>query len=240
MAPNEDPVPPRPRPSRVSDYAAVLAEQLRQSGMSEQQVRVVVADVLDHVEVTREDPVTSFGQPADYAAQWARPIGPGRIALRILGGTLGSAGILAAVYGVLGGGEWTASTGIRTADAFTVGMVAVGIAVLPWTFDLWASRRAARRFGVGGEVPTGVWRLVVSVAVVGGWFWLGHRFGWVSSDATLFAAPRWAVVVGGAVVAPLLFLVREPRTPSVPRPPGHPTGWWDRFRVDVLGDPPRR
>ena len=94
MTPTNDPIPPRPTATAASGYAAVLAEQLRQSGMREERVRVVVADVLDHVHATGEDPVEAFGQPADYAAQWAPPLGPGPIVLRILAGGPGGGRLL--------------------------------------------------------------------------------------------------------------------------------------------------
>lgn len=237
MAPNDDPI--RPRPTAAAAYAAVLAEQLRQTGMREEQVRVVVADVLDHVHATQEDPVTAFGQPADYAAQWARPLGPGRIGLRVLAAALGSAGFFAMVFGVLGGGDWTRDVDIDGGDVTVAGGVALITSVLPWTVDLWLSRRAARRFGTGRDVPTTLVRVVAAMGFLGGLVLVGERLGWMSSDVPVFSVPRWALAAGGVLAAPLLFVVREPRSPSLPRDPGRPATGWGRLRDRVLGNPPR-
>lgn len=217
----------------------MLAEQLRQTGMREERVRVVVADVLDHVRATGEDPVEAFGQPADYAAQWAPPLGPGPIVLRILLGALGAAGFFAILYAVQAGGDWTGAVRIRVSDAFLVVPVALVAAVLPWTLDLWVSRRAARRFGAGRDVSTTLVRVVVIVVLFGGPILVGQRLGWMGSETVLFSVPRWVLAVGGAVAAPLVFVVREPRAPSVPRPPGRRPRWWSRLRARLLGSPPR-
>ncbi len=128
---------------------------------------------------------------------------------------------------------------IRVSEAFTVGAFALAAALLPWTLDLWVSRRAARRFGTGRDVPTTLVRVLGPLVLFGGLFLVGSRLGWMGSETVLCSVPRWVLAGGGAVAAPLIFVVREPRAPSVPRPSGHRTRWWSRLRARLLGSPPR-
>ncbi|MBM6402820.1 hypothetical protein JQN72_00990 [Phycicoccus sp. CSK15P-2] len=226
----------RPRPDAAAAYGAMLAEQLRQGGLAEPRVRVVVADLLDHVRTTGEDPVQAFGQPADYARAWVRPLSRWRVLGRAVATAVGAVGMFAAVTAFFRGGSWSARMSVTIGDLVVLAVFALGAGVLPWTLELWLGHRAARRVGRRPRVPDVVIRAGVMLLVLGLLFTVFTAFDPEVWEPVVLGPPRPVVFVVGMVVAAVLSMVRQPRSPALPRLPGTPERWWER----TPGRPGRR
>ena len=200
-------------------YARSLSEQLRVNGVPETKVREIVAQVEAHIKATGEDPVEAFGQPVDYAAEW-QPLGPRRWFTQLLLGVVLAAGVLAIVKVVTSEQGWFQGVPLDTRDLPHFGLFVGLLAVMPWTIDLWLSRRRGSRLGES-ERPT-EWpfkwaALIVLVAVVTSVAgFLGEPAGRV-----LFTVSRWLLLVLGLATLPiLLFGGPHPGMDSHPRAPG--------------------
>ena len=51
--------------------------------------------------------------------------------------------------------------------------------------------------------------------------------------------PRWAYAVGGAFLAPLLFVAGDPPRRDLPRPPHAPKTWWTRVKERIVARLPQ-
>lgn len=214
-------------------YAKALAEQLRLNGVAEPKVREIVAQVEAHTKATGEDPVDAFGQPVVYAAQWKR-LTPRRWLGQVLLGVGASLGIVGVSTTVTAEGPWGGVVPIVVDDVTLLGVSVVLLALLPWTADLWVSRRRASRLGVGSTrhgwpVRAGV---VIGIATVAGFgMWL---FDGPEPSQTLFEVPRWSLLAVALASIPTLFLSGPaPGQNTHPRPPGpagDPPPWPARIR----------
>ncbi len=205
----------------IGPYMALLAEQLRQAGVEEERVRVIAADVRSHVIATREDPVQVFGQPADYAREWATPPSWRRVLGGIAARSAGVVGLLSVVKGAMASSfAWGAAVPVTSGDLVFV-LVWIGVwGVVPWTVDVWLGRRAARAAGQAPWTPDWAIRvaavLIVTVVVMVAFTIAGI------TDADLgtgLAVPRWLLVVGGLALSPLFFRTRAPTNRTVPMDP---------------------
>ncbi|QKE85679.1 hypothetical protein [Arthrobacter sp. NEB 688] len=225
----------------VLEYCRVLASQLRLAGLPEARVRVVVQDVLAHVEATHEDPVEAFGQPTDYAAQWARPPGVRRVLALVLASAVGFPGFWLAVAAFTSPVAWAGAVPVTP---FLVSMVigtAVAGAVQPWTVGLWLERRAGRRVGkrrslLDPAVDVLTWAVLIVVVLVV----VQRVLGPDGDGPVLFPVPRWlmlAVGLGGMVLS---FTLPSPGAQSMPRSPADRRSWWARARSVLDGSGNRR
>ncbi|WP_156969813.1 hypothetical protein [Knoellia subterranea] len=204
--------------------------------MAEPKVREIVAQVEAHTRMTGEDPVEAFGQPVDYAAQW-QPLSGRHLLTQFLLGVVLAAGIMGVIKAVSVDRAWADPTPVTFDDLPTFGVFVALLGVLPWTVDLFLSRRRASRLGQsapGLEWPLR-WAAILGIgAAVSGAVWiLGEP-----SDGTLFMAPRWLLLALGLATLPILFLAGpHPGMDSHPRPPGpagHEPSWKSRMRRTFL------
>ncbi|MGG5260200.1 hypothetical protein [Phycicoccus avicenniae] len=212
-------------------YCGLLAQQLRLAGLAEARVVEVVHDVMSHGRVTGEDPVEAFGQPADYAAQWAAPPSMGSILLRLLVRLVAATALVVGITALLAGGAWTHDVGMTLEDAPGVVPFVVVVAVLPWTLELWLVRRAGRSVGRGNRVPDWVVRgLVVGALMVlfGGAAALLPDPG--AGRASILDAPRWLLVLVGSAGAVVVLRQDVGQNAGVPKPPGSRPTLWSRVR----------
>lgn len=227
----------------VAVYAGLLAEQLRQSGLDEERVALIVSDVAAHVEATGESPVEAFGQPADYAKHWVEPLTARRIGLRILAGCVGVTGVFGVVYAMTTDVPWDSGRSVTRSGAVLVAGYALLAVVLPWTVDLWLGRRAARSVDRRHVPPWAVRAVVLltGMVVIAG---PGDLLGLKGASPTLFVVPRWVLLAGGLLAIPLYLLFGEPRgrrsLPRPPRPGANPTRWWGRARAELMAGLPER
>lgn len=154
-------------PVDVTTYVALLAEQLRLSGVTEERVREIAADVRSHVQETCEDPVKAFGQPAEYALEWATSPSwrrvAGQVGLRATG-VLGVLVLLKAAFATED--DWAEGVPLTTGDATYAFVWVVVFVGVPWTVDVWLSARAARSAGEVRRTPDWAIRLAAVVAVI--------------------------------------------------------------------------
>ncbi|GAA4111054.1 hypothetical protein GCM10022415_05080 [Knoellia locipacati] len=195
-------------------YSRALAEQLRINGVSESKVREIVAQVESHVGSTGEDPVDAFGQPVAYAAQW-QPLSPLWWVRRVGVAGVVSVGVFCVVMAVVKGGPWTAAVTIDRSDVVTLATLFVLLAILPWTSELWLSRR--RGANLGESHPPSDWPVRIAssaVAILG-----VTAFAWLSdgSESTILQVTRWHLVVVGLIGMSLMF-----RAPAHPGDPARP------------------
>lgn len=225
----------------VLEYCRVLASQLRLARLPEARVRVVVQDVLAHVEATGEDPVEAFGQPTDYAAQWARPPG----VLRVLGLMVATAvafpGVWLVFAAVTSPVPWGGAVPVTPFLVAMVAGTAVAGAVQPWTVGLWLERRAGRRVGRGRSpldavVTVLTWAVLVVLTLV-----VVQRVLGPDGDArTLFSLPRWVLLAVGLGGMALSFVLPSPGAQTMPRSPADHRSWWARVRSLAAGTGNRR
>ncbi|MBM6402017.1 hypothetical protein [Phycicoccus sonneratiae] len=221
----------------VGVYCRLLAQQLRLAGLPEGRVVEVVHDVLDHVRATGEDPVEAFGQPADYAARWVEPPTVWDVLRHLAVQGVAACAMFGAMPALVTGGSWTRDVGVTLDDALGTVPFVVVVAVLPWTLDLWLTRRAARSAGRRSAVPDWVVRGAVIVALM-------VLFGWGMSllpdhgpeSPTLLDAPRWLYVSVGVAGACVLFRQDRGQSSGLPAAPGPRRSRWSRLRR-FLTDP---
>lgn len=221
----------------VGVYCSLLAQQLRLAGLPETRVVDVVHDVMSHVRATGEDPVEAFGQPADYAAQWVAPPTVWMILRRILARVVAATALIAAIPGVVAGGPWSQDVAVMLDDAAGTVPFVIVIAVLPWTLELWLTRRAARSAGRRRLVPDWLIRMSVIVGLMALYVWgFGQVLDGGRSATTLVEVPRWLLAAAGAAGAYALFRMDVGQHDGVPALPGPRRSWWSRLRR-FLTDP---
>lgn len=211
----------------LREYSTSLAEQLRLNGMKEEQVREVVAEVQAHVVATQEGPLTAFGQPADYARTWIDP--PlRRWILRMVGGVVGVTGIVTLQHGIFGGAQDTAGTVAFTGDDAMLWVVWVlGLAVVPWSLQVWWTRRHGQRLGQRRSLsPLALGMGALVVITVLAWVVVPRL---VAIDHVVFTSPRWLVLAIGLCCLPGFGLIGRPSSDALPGPPG-PDTWKSRLR----------
>lgn len=221
-------------PTSMWHYTRALAEQLRVNGVPEPRVREIVAQVEAHVEATGEDPVAAFGQPVDYAVSWQR-LSTRRWGWQILKGAAVALGAGAVLKVVVAGGSWGGGVPVTGDDVATVAVMVAIVAVMPWTVELWLSRRRAGRLGESSSPTDWPYRLAGGYALILT-LAFGTRLLFESATQTVLTLPRWLLLAGGlAGVAMSLFDTRVPGNATQPRPPwaGRET-WLARVRR-VLG-----
>lgn len=211
----------------LREYSTSLAEQLRLNGMKEEQVREVVAEVQAHVVSTQEDPLTAFGQPADYARSWIDPP-PHRWALRMAGGILGVTGMVILPHAIFGGVQGTAGAVEFTGAAVMLWAIWVlGLAVVPWSLQVWWTRRRGQRVGQRkGPSPVTVGLIAILVITVLAWAVVPRL---IDIDGVAFTSPRWVVMAIGLCCLPGFAVVGRPSSDALPGPPG-PDTWKSRLR----------
>lgn len=218
-------------------YKRALAEQLRVNGVREPRVREIVAQVEAHVDATGEDPVAAFGQPVDYAAQW-QPLGVRHWSLQVLASCLVAVGLAGAIPAVMSGVGWRDEVPVTTDDLHSTLLMVGVLAFIPWTSELWLSRRRASRLGTPSRPVE--WPVRVVAALGFGLFaWaVAHLWGGTGEDTVVVMdAPRWLLVAGGvAAVWGVTQIGRGPGSATLPRPPGDTggVGAWGRRVLRVL------
>lgn len=221
----------------VSVYCGLLAQQLRLAGLPETRVVDVVHDVMSHVRATGEDPVEAFGQPADYAAQWVTPPTVWVVLGRLVVRAVAAVAMFGSIPALVAGGSWTRDVGPTLDDALGTVPVVIVVAVLPWTLELWLTRRAARSAGRRNRLPDWVIRGVVVVGLL-------VLFAWGMSllpnqgpeRPAILDAPRWLFLLVGVVGACALFRQDVAQNTGLPALPGPRRSRWSRLRR-FLTDP---
>lgn len=213
----------------LQTYSRALAEQLRINGMQERRVSEVVAQVQEHVMVTGESPLEAFGQPVEYARQW-KALTWGTWLRRLGGAAVGVTGLLLVLQALFAEGSWTSVVTFDSDDLTRWVLWVAIMAVVPWTLDLWLTRRRASNLGHTTQpadwlVRTGVIAAIIAIglavtvegSVDGGRHW------------TLLEAPRWVCALLGVVGLPGMAYFGTSSNRSLPEPPG-PVSWKTRVR----------
>jgi hypothetical protein len=208
-------------------YVRELTEQLRINGLPEVRVREIVGEVEGHLAATREDPVATFGQPVDYAAQWVR-LSPWRWASKIALGAVAALGISAGVKALFADQSWTGGVAIVESDLLRFFVAFCVVGVLPWSVGLRESRLRASR--LGESVIPSLWP--VKIAAVATMTLIAGVLAWIVDDranaAALLELPRWvlgALAVAGLCVVP--FMGPSPNSAGdAPNAPGSQDSSW--------------
>jgi hypothetical protein len=177
-------------------YSKALAEQLRVNGVAEGRVREIVAQAEAHTLETGEDPVDAFGQPVEYAAQWQR-LSPRRWMGQVLLGLALSVGVMGIFKAVVADQPWGTRVPLTTDDVATFVLFVVLLAVMPWSVDLWLSRRRGAELGESRPQPEWPIRLAVMCALASVVTMLAWVLGSLSARPTLAEVPRWLLLAVG-------------------------------------------
>ncbi|MBR7743596.1 hypothetical protein KC207_09870 [Phycicoccus sp. BSK3Z-2] len=216
-------------------YVGLLAQQLRHGGLREREVERVVADLVDDARRDGGDLAALLGTPAEQADRWVTPPSWSRRLARATLSGLGSAGIIVTVWaGLASDVGWGDPRPVLLIDLLLVVVFFLG-PFLTWTIDVPLARRAATRMSAARPSPGVVH--VVGVSCVVAAFVLLVVLG-SDRQVVLDGVPRWVLVAGGALLAPLAVVVGEPARASVPLRPAVNVRRWRRISSALLGTRP--